>query len=145
MEFLADYKFDISYIKGKENKVADALSRRRHISAMTTVTLDLRDQIVQQLEQDEFYVEINLALIRDLQDPKYSEFSLKEDGLLRYRNRIYIPNHPDLRRQILNEFHSAPYSGHPGVKKIHVDLRRLFYWFRMKRDISDYVARCLEC
>ena len=46
MEFLADYEFDISYIKGKENKVADALSRRRHISAMTTVNLDLRDQIV---------------------------------------------------------------------------------------------------
>ena len=66
MEFLADYEFNINYIKGKENKVVDALSRRRHISAMTTVNLDLRDQIVQQLEQDEFYVEISLALIRDL-------------------------------------------------------------------------------
>jgi len=28
MEFLAEYDFDIEYIKGKENKLVDALSHR---------------------------------------------------------------------------------------------------------------------
>jgi hypothetical protein len=30
LEFLCEYDFDIKHIKGKENKVADALSRRVH-------------------------------------------------------------------------------------------------------------------
>lgn len=110
LEFLADYEFDISYIKGKENKVADALSRRRHISAMATINFRLRDQILQNLEHDEFYAEISLALIRDPQDSNYSEFSLEEDGFLGYHDRIYVPNNPKLRRLIMGEFHSAPYS-----------------------------------
>ena len=96
LEFLVDYEFDISYIKGKENKVADALSRRKPISAMTKVKFQLRDQNLQHLEHDDFHVEISLALIRDPQDPKYSDFNLEEDGLLRYRHRIYVPNHLEL-------------------------------------------------
>ena len=43
------------------------------------------------------------------------------------------------------EAHKAPYSAHPGVKKIHADLKKHYYWPRMKRDIADFVARCLEC
>ena len=46
---------------------------------------------------------------------------------------------------ILAEAHPTPYSAHPGVKKMHADLRRLFFWSGMKRDIVDFVARCLEC
>jgi hypothetical protein len=30
MEFLSNYNFKIKHIKGKENQVADALSRRSH-------------------------------------------------------------------------------------------------------------------
>ena len=26
-----------------------------------------------------------------------------------------------------------------------MDLRQLYYWMGMKRDIADFVARCLEC
>ncbi len=43
LEFLADYEFDIRYIKGKKNKVLDALSRRRHISTMATINFRLKD------------------------------------------------------------------------------------------------------
>jgi hypothetical protein len=36
LEFLCEYDFDINHIKGKENKVVDALSRRVHeLHAMT--------------------------------------------------------------------------------------------------------------
>ena len=28
---------------------------------------------------------------------------------------------------------------------MHADLRRLFFWSGMKRDIADFLARCLEC
>ena len=36
LKFLSEYNFGIEYIKGKENRVADALSRRRHIFSIST-------------------------------------------------------------------------------------------------------------
>jgi hypothetical protein len=34
---------------------------------------------------------------------------------------------------------------HPGVTKMRVDLKPLFFWKGMKVDIVNYVARYLEC
>jgi hypothetical protein len=39
MEFLSEYDFDIKDIKGKENKVVGALSRRVHLMHATTVSM----------------------------------------------------------------------------------------------------------
>jgi hypothetical protein len=39
LEFLIEYDFDINHIKGKENKVANALSRRVHIMHATIVSM----------------------------------------------------------------------------------------------------------
>ena len=37
LEFINEYDFDIKHIKGKENKVVDALSRRVHTLYATTL------------------------------------------------------------------------------------------------------------
>jgi hypothetical protein len=50
LEFLSEYDFDINHIKGKENKVADALSRRVHELHATTIIMYqsyLKDRIVE--------------------------------------------------------------------------------------------------
>jgi hypothetical protein len=39
LEFLSEYEFDIKHIKGKENKVADELSRRVHELHSTTIIM----------------------------------------------------------------------------------------------------------
>jgi hypothetical protein len=39
MEFLSEYDFDIKHIKGKENKIVDALSRRVHLMLATIVSM----------------------------------------------------------------------------------------------------------
>jgi hypothetical protein len=39
LEFLSEYDFDIKYIKGKENNVVDALSRRVHEIHATTISM----------------------------------------------------------------------------------------------------------
>jgi hypothetical protein len=39
LEFLSEYDFDIKNIKGKEKKVADALSRRVHELHATTISM----------------------------------------------------------------------------------------------------------
>ena len=55
MEFLCEYDFEVKYIQGKENVVADALSRRRHVVSSMTLSVDLRSQILQALPTDSWY------------------------------------------------------------------------------------------
>jgi hypothetical protein len=50
LEFLSEFDFDIQHIKGKENKVADAVSRRVHELHATTINMyqsDLKDIILE--------------------------------------------------------------------------------------------------
>jgi hypothetical protein len=39
LEFLSEYDFDIKHIKGKKNKVVDALNRRVHLMHATTISM----------------------------------------------------------------------------------------------------------
>jgi len=45
----------------------------------------------------------------------------------------------------MKEAHQAPYAAHPGVQKMYAHLKQLFFWTGMKKDITMFVARCLEC
>jgi hypothetical protein len=50
LEFISEYDFDIKHIKGKENKVVDALSRRVHEMHSTTISMYqsyLKDKITE--------------------------------------------------------------------------------------------------
>jgi hypothetical protein len=50
LEFLCEYEFDIKHIKGKENKVVDALSRKVHELHATTISMymiDIKDRILE--------------------------------------------------------------------------------------------------
>jgi hypothetical protein len=49
--------------------------------------------------------------------PIFEGFTLDDNGLLRFKNRIYVPPNDELRRLILNEAHRAVYMAHPGVTK----------------------------
>jgi hypothetical protein len=77
--------------------------------------------------------------------PIFEGFSFDEDGLLRFKNFIYVPPNDEFRSLILSEDHRAFYMAHPRVTKMRVDLKPLFFWKGMKADIVIYVAKCLEC
>ena len=58
LEFLCEFDFEIKHIKGKENKVADALSRKAHemhVESLSICQSDLRQQIVNHTTGDELY------------------------------------------------------------------------------------------
>ncbi|XP_075473993.1 uncharacterized protein LOC142505054 [Primulina tabacum] len=57
-----------------------------------------------------------------------SEFGLNCDGLLTFRGRICVPLGDDIRRDVLIEAHTTPYSICPGSTKMYHDLRRLYWW-----------------
>ena len=106
MEFICEYDFDVHYIKGKENIVVDALSRRRHeFSSMITST-NLRERIMHHLPKDEFYAEV-FQLVHSLRplEGKFDEFSLDSRGLLCHKGHIYVPSTGDLYEFIILEVH----------------------------------------
>ncbi|GJV92990.1 putative reverse transcriptase domain-containing protein [Tanacetum coccineum] len=68
------------------------------------------------------------------------QFERKEDGGLYIVERILVPVYGNLRTLIMNEAHATRYSVHPEADKIYNDLRGLYWWPRIKKDIAMYKA-----
>ena len=64
---------------------------------------------------------------------------------MRIKGRVCVPRVDNLIHTILTEAHSSRYSIHPGATKMYRDLKQHFWWSKMKRDIVDFVAQCLNC
>ena len=73
------------------------------------------------------------------------EFTISDSGMLRYQGRVCVPDDAALKREILDESHTTPYSLHPGTTKMYQDVKSLYWWPGLKKDVVDYVARCLTC
>jgi hypothetical protein len=56
-----------------------------------------------------------------------------------------IPKDFELRRKIMDEVHYSWYSIHPGINKMYQDLKKNFWWTRMKQEIAKYVSECDTC
>nr|GEX99003.1 putative reverse transcriptase domain-containing protein [Tanacetum cinerariifolium] len=69
----------------------------------------------------------------------------KEDGSLYFMDRIWVPLVGDVRMVILNKAHRSRYFVHPGADKTYHDLRDMYWWPGMKRDIAIYVSKCFTC
>jgi hypothetical protein len=67
-----------------------------------------------------------------------------DEGLLTYRNRLYNPSCDDLKRFVMGKLHKRPYTGHPGYQEMITTTRKQFYWPGLKKDINEYLAKCLE-
>ncbi|KAD3336765.1 hypothetical protein E3N88_32284 [Mikania micrantha] len=142
VELLNDYDCEIHYHPGKANVVADALSRKSHVQnhSVRVYTNLHNDILVAQ--------QTSLAqgsLLDEMSCGAELQLETKDDGLMYYLNQLWIPNRDDLRMTIMNDAHKSHYSIHPGADKMYQDLRVLYWWPRMKKDIAEYVAKCLNC
>src|SRR3954465_943411 len=62
---------------------------------------------------------------------------------MRFGDRVCVPNVTELRRSILEEGHCSGLSIHPGATKMYHDLKKLFWWPGMKKEIVEFVYSCL--
>ena len=67
------------------------------------------------------------------------------DGLLRFRDRLYVPDEPGLREEILRLLHDAPTAGHQGVTKTRKRLAESYFWQSYPKDVRRYVSTCAIC
>eukprot|EP00253_Pinus_taeda_P015655 PITA_15655 len=65
--------------------------------------------------------------------------------MLYFNKRLYVPDSDDLKNLILDEFHTSHYTSHPGYQKMVTALRKEYFWPRMKKQVVEYLAKCLEC
>ncbi|XP_070032925.1 uncharacterized protein [Nicotiana tomentosiformis] len=79
-----------------------------------------------------------LALREMVLQGSAKEVTIGEDGVLRLRGHLFVPNVDDLRERILEEAHSSRYSIHPGATKMYCDMRQHYWWWWMKKDVVEY-------
>jgi hypothetical protein len=91
------------------------------------------------------YKELVEKLQQGKMQQKVENYELGIDGILLFKNNFYVPNSPKLRRVILKEMHNVPYAGHPRYHKTVSTVKRQYYWPSMKREIVEYIVKCLEC
>jgi hypothetical protein len=72
-------------------------------------------------------------------------FRQDADGVLWLKDRLVVLKDFELHCKIMDEAHCSWYSIHPGTNKMYQDLRKNFWWTRMKREIAKYVSECDTC
>ena len=158
MELIKDYDCVIDYHSGKANVVGDALSRNSiqtlralnaHLSLSDdgTVVAELiaRPSLLNQVLEAQRKEKKIVAIINQIRNGKETEFTVNENGVLYYKDRVCVPDCNDLRKSILEEAHSGSFAIHPGSTKMYRDLKMSFWWSGMKRDVSEFVTKCLVC
>jgi hypothetical protein len=78
-------------------------------------------------------------------DPKVAYFCEDVEGTLWFKERLVVLKKEALKKKILDEAHTSRYSIHPRSTKMYHDLRRQFWWTRMKREAARYVLECDTC
>jgi hypothetical protein len=124
---LIEFKFEVRHIKGKENKVADTLSRRFHGSFEINISRaesDLEQSVRKTGINDKNYNKMMEELQNSTTNSDKLDLSIDKKGLLRFKNRFYILYSADLKLTILDKVHKKLYSGHPGYQKTITTLKK---------------------
>ena len=74
---------------------------------------------------------------------RFPEVSYGEDDIVKFKNRLYVSS--AARQELCDEAHRLKLNIHPGENKMCQNVKRHFWWPDMKREITEYVSRCLTC
>ena len=83
--------------------------------------------------------------VKKVQKGEISDFKFGPEGILNFRDWLVIPKDAVLKRKILKEAHRSKYTIHPESNKMYHELKILYWWDNMKREIAQFVQTCLTC
>lgn len=144
---LQQYDFNIEHRSGRENVVADALSRT--VPAIESITISN----ISPAQEDKWYSNM-LSKVRD-QPLDFPLWRVENDLLFKRAHQRYpslncgnewllvVPKHQ--RANIIGDSHNPPTSGHLGVHKTLNRISSKYYWPKQKSDVARYIRRCEVC
>ncbi|KAL0448767.1 UNVERIFIED_CONTAM: Transposon Ty3-I Gag-Pol polyprotein [Sesamum latifolium] len=134
IELLKDYDCTIDYHPGKANIVADALSRKTVDQLAGMICYNVEYLTALRAMDVHFSVDGDLLLATIQVKPSLKDkIKDAQDKDPRAENGGYA------------RAHYAPYAMHPGSTKMYRDLRPYYWWPTMKKDVAEFVAKCLTC
>jgi hypothetical protein len=169
LDLIKDYDLGINYHLGKANLVADALSRRSHVSELVVnsmpfelceefdklnlriivnteaMEMEVGSSLLQEIRRGQQEDEKIQEIQRNINEEKSPGFSEDDEGVLWYKGRICLPNVKELKEKILREALESAYSIHPGGNKMYHDLKATYWRYGMKSDVAEYFVLCDTC
>lgn len=143
---LLGLQYTIEYRKGATNHAADALSRRgSHPDQALAVTVCVPTWL--QAVKEGYNSDpqcTRLLAASAVQAPLEQPFSV-QDGLIRYKGRVWIGHNTTVQQMLLQEFHASALGGHSGVQATYSRLVKLFAWPRLKQTVKQFVNQCAVC
>ena len=145
MTRLMGLKFRIVYRQGKDNIVADSLSRVGHMMALQAVS-EVQPVWLQEVLNSYATDPKAQQLLAQLaiHSPDASGFSLHQN-LIRHQGKVWIGDNSALQTKLIAAFHSSAIGGHSGTKATYHRLKNLFAWKGMKQDVDNFIKQCSIC
>jgi hypothetical protein len=143
---LSEYNFEIRHIKGTANGRADALSRRLDYDQgqedNQNITVLPEQVFVRAMEVLPDIPSQEESVLKPWIDPH----QLKQHHGIWYKDgRQVVTGDIKDKRHIIQTHHDTPVHGHPGISKTIQLTERLYWWPKMRLDITEYVKGCAEC
>jgi len=139
LEFISQFTTDIRYMTGKENVVADALSRHiesinQAIDIETLAVAQEKDEELQQIvKQKQLEIKLQKVPIPESDKQVYCDVS-------REKPRPYLTQ--PFRRQVFLSLHGL---AHPGVKATVKLLTEKYTWKNIKSYYTRWAQTCVQC
>jgi len=140
VEFIESFPYIIKHKNGKDNVIADALSRRYTMLSQLDCKLFGLQTLKEQYSDDSDFKDI---MMHCKTGKPWGKFHMN-DGFLFRTNKLCIPA-SSVRLLLLQEAHGGGLMGHFGVYKTQEILATHFFWPQMRRDVQRFVARCTTC
>ncbi|GKV27572.1 hypothetical protein SLEP1_g36732 [Rubroshorea leprosula] len=143
---LMGYDFSISYKKGKENVVVDALSRVSSNQLMQMAVFRILPGIYEEVRLSWEVDPVRREICNKLQQGSLKDSAYTwSEGQLRRKGRLVVGNNAALRRKLIHLVHDSAMGGHSGIQASIKRLVLLFYSKGLEKDVRQYIRQCDVC
>jgi len=87
----------------------------------------------------------SLQLLAELAVTSTKGCYTQQDGLIRYKNRIWVGAKRVIQHKIFSSLHSTAIGGHSGSEVTYKRIKHLFAWPFLKQTVKDLVTQCQTC
>lgn len=137
LDFIAQFSTDIRHVSGKDNVVADALSRINALQLSATDYENLAQEQEEDVELTSLLADHSSSLV--LEKLNFGQVRLYCDTSTG-KARPYVP--ANLRRQVYQSLHNL---SHPGIRATRKLLKERFVWPSILNDVTKWTRACIPC